>query len=135
MIWLCLSGKKSICYVSYNWFNLFSKRNEIIVCFLQNSRFHLFKWADRSALEEIEDMKVKFGDLERASSNLEKNIESFNSELETLTIEKRTCEAVVYGLQKELQGFEKELQDRKMEVKGLKNMVVCAVVIVFSANL
>ncbi|CAG7869996.1 unnamed protein product [Brassica rapa] len=30
----------------------------------ENSWFHLFKWADRSALEEIEDMKVKFGDLE-----------------------------------------------------------------------
>ena len=41
----------------------------------------------------------------------------------------------MYGLQKELQGFETELQDWKMEVKGLKNMVVCAVVIVFSVNL
>ncbi|KAG5393455.1 hypothetical protein IGI04_023418 [Brassica rapa subsp. trilocularis] len=40
----------------------------------------------------------------------------YGDELETLTIEKRTCEAVVYGLQKELQGFEKELQDWKMEL-------------------
>ncbi|KAF8044809.1 hypothetical protein N665_6623s0001 [Sinapis alba] len=93
-------------------------------------RFHLFKWVDRSALEEIEDMKVKIGDIERASSTLEKDNESFNSELETLIIETRSCEADVYRLKKELQGFEKELQDCKMEVKGLKNMVVCVVVIV-----
>ncbi|KAL0801598.1 hypothetical protein Bca101_056774 [Brassica carinata] len=95
-----------------------------------NNRFNLIKWADRSALEEIEDMKVKIGDLERASRNLEKDNESFNSELEVLTIENRTCEAAVYGFKKEVQGFEKEVQDLKMEVKGLKNMVACVVVIV-----
>uniref|UniRef100_A0A0D3AHF0 GRF-type domain-containing protein n=1 Tax=Brassica oleracea var. oleracea TaxID=109376 RepID=A0A0D3AHF0_BRAOL len=88
----------------------------------ETSRFHLLKWADRSALEEIEDMKVRIDYLEKASSTLEKDNESFNSEVETLTIETRTNEAVVYSSQKELQGFEKELQDCKMEVKGLKNM-------------
>lgn len=97
----------------------------------------MFKWADRSALEEIEDMKMKICDLERASSSLVKENESFNSELEILIMDTRACESsvtrlesVVTDLEKEFRGFEKELQDSKMEVKGIKNMIVCVVVLV-----
>ncbi|KAH0885440.1 hypothetical protein HID58_061536 [Brassica napus] len=91
-----------------------------------NNRFHLFKWADGSALEEIEDMKMKFFNLERASRSLVKDNKNFNSELEILIMDTCACESVVTGLEKELRGFEKELQDSKMEVKGIKNMIVCA---------
>ncbi|KAG2317398.1 hypothetical protein Bca52824_020520 [Brassica carinata] len=105
----------------------------------ENNRFHLFKWADRSALEEIEDIKMKICDLESASSSLVKDNESFNSELEILIMDTRACESgvtrlesVVTGIEKELRGLEKELQDSKMEVKGIKNMIVCVVVLVRS---
>nr|VDD11353.1 unnamed protein product [Brassica oleracea] len=80
-----------------------------------NNRFHLFKWADGSALEEIEDMKMKFFNLERASRSLVKDNKNFNSELEILIMDTCACESVVTGLEKELRGFEKELQDSKME--------------------
>ena len=97
---------------------------------MQNNRFHLFKWADGSALEEIEDMKMKFFDLERASRSLVRDNKNFNLELKILIMDTRACESVVTGLEKELRGFEKELQDSKMEVKGIKNMIVCVVVLV-----
>ncbi|KAJ0244113.1 hypothetical protein HA466_0193330 [Hirschfeldia incana] len=103
----------------------------------ENNRFHLFKWAYISALEEIEDMKMKICDLERASSSLIKDNESFSSELGTLILDTRASESgvtrlesVVTRIEKELDGFEKELQDSKIEVKGIKNMIVCAVVLV-----
>ncbi|RIA05158.1 hypothetical protein BRARA_K00553 [Brassica rapa] len=54
-----------------------------------------------------------------------------------LIMDTRACESVVTGLEsvvtgleKELRGLEKELQDSKMEVKGMKNIIVCVVVLV-----
>ncbi|XP_056849785.1 uncharacterized protein LOC130499586 [Raphanus sativus] len=103
----------------------------------ENNRFHLFKWADGSALEEIEDMQMKICGLEKASSSLVKDNESLNSEIEILIMDTRACESgvsrlesFVTGLEKQLRGFEKELQDSKMEVKGIKNMIVYFVVLV-----
>ncbi|ESQ44840.1 hypothetical protein EUTSA_v10003330mg [Eutrema salsugineum] len=100
----------------------------------EKNRYHLFKWADESMVEEIEDMKLKIDDLERASSTFEKGLQACESEMETITMETRTCEAVVCGFEKEIKRFEKEIQECKMELRGLKNMVVCAVVMVLLYN-
>ncbi|CAN7052552.1 unnamed protein product [Brassica rapa subsp. trilocularis] len=94
----------------------------------ENNRHHLFKWTDESMVEEIEDMKQKFDEIERASSTIEKGLQVCESEMESLAIETHTCCSVVSGYEKELRGFEKEIEDVKMELKSLKNMVVCVVV-------
>ncbi|ESQ38646.1 hypothetical protein EUTSA_v10029337mg [Eutrema salsugineum] len=40
----------------------------------EKNQNHLFKWADESMVEEIEDMKPKINDLEKASLTLEKGL-------------------------------------------------------------
>ncbi|XP_019089529.1 PREDICTED: uncharacterized protein At4g04775-like [Camelina sativa] len=96
----------------------------------EKSHGHLFKWTDESMVEEIEDMIPRINDLEGASLTLRKGLDVCESEMETLAMETRTCEAVVSRFDKELRSFEKELQGCKMELRGLKNIVVCVVLMV-----
>ncbi|XP_020866215.1 uncharacterized protein At4g04775-like [Arabidopsis lyrata subsp. lyrata] len=80
--------------------------------------YHTFKWTDKSMVEEIEDLKLKVKNVEEDSISLQKSFNACESEVETLQMETRVCEAVV----------EKELQECKMELRSLKNMIGCVVV-------
>ncbi|KAG2314709.1 hypothetical protein Bca52824_017831 [Brassica carinata] len=88
----------------------------------KNNPYHLFKWTDEAMVEEIEDMKERLDDFERASLTTEKGLQVCESEIQTLTTQTRTCCNVVSGFEKELRGFEKDIKDVKMELKSLKNM-------------
>ncbi|CAH8254426.1 unnamed protein product [Arabidopsis lyrata] len=96
----------------------------------ENGRGHLFKWTDETMVEEMEDIIPKIDELERASLTLQKGLQALESEMETLAMETRSCEAVVCGFEKELRGLEKEIQGCKMELRGLKNILVCVVLMV-----
>ncbi|KFK34987.1 hypothetical protein AALP_AA5G219600 [Arabis alpina] len=76
--------------------------------------FHTFKWTDKCMVEEIEDLIDKIDDIEGASIKLHKALGACESEIQTLEMETRFCEAVV----------EKEIHDFKMELRSLKNMIV-----------
>ncbi|EOA29684.1 hypothetical protein CARUB_v10016007mg [Capsella rubella] len=82
--------------------------------------YHTFKWTDECMVEEIEDLKLKMNNVEEDSMALQKNVNACESEIESLQMETCVCEVVV----------EKEMQECKMELRSLKNMVGCAVVMI-----
>jgi len=91
----------------------------------QNVRGHLFRWTDETMVEEMEDIFPKIEKLEGSSLTLQKGVQAVECEMETLAIETRTCESVVSGFEKELLRLENDLQGCKMELRGLKNILVC----------
>jgi len=64
-----------------------------------------------SMVEEIKDLIVKVDNIEGASITLQKGFNVCESEIDTLAIELRVCEAVV----------DKEIRECKMQLKILKN--------------
>lgn len=62
-------------------------------------------------------MRQKFDELEKASFTIEKGLQVCESEMETLSMKTRTCEAVINGLKKELRGFEKTLKIARCNLK------------------
>ncbi|CAA0393920.1 putative transcription factor GRF family [Arabidopsis thaliana] len=94
-------------------------------CGVENVRGHLFRWTDETMVEEMEDIFPKIEKLEGSSLTLQKGVQAVECEMETLAIETRTCESVVSGFEKELLRLENDLQGCKMELRGLKNILVC----------
>ncbi|XP_010436627.1 PREDICTED: uncharacterized protein At4g04775-like [Camelina sativa] len=88
---------------------------------LQSRWYHTFKWTDECMIEEIEDMKLKMNTVEEDSITLQKSFNACESEVETLQMETRVCEAVI----------EKEITECKMELRSLKNIIGCVVVMIF----
>lgn len=64
----------------------------------------MLKWTDTCLVEEIEDLIENVDNLEGASITLQKGVNLFESEIDTLTMETRVCESVV----------EKEVGELKM---------------------
>jgi len=91
----------------------------------QNVRGHLFRWTDETMVEEMEDILPKIEKIEGSSLTLQKEVQSLECEMETLAIHTRTCESVVSGFEKELIRLENELQGCKMELREMKNLLVC----------
>lgn len=69
-------------------------------------------------VEELEELVERIDNIEGASIKLHKALGACESEIESLEMETRTCETVV----------EKEIRDCKMEIRSLKNIIVCVVV-------
>ncbi|KAL1192073.1 hypothetical protein V5N11_029971 [Cardamine amara subsp. amara] len=82
--------------------------------------YHTFKWTDECMFEEIEDLKLKMDNVEEDSITLQKSFNAWESEIKTLQMETRVCEAVV----------EKEIQECKIELRSLKNMIIGVVVMI-----
>ncbi|KAG7536808.1 Zinc finger GRF-type [Arabidopsis suecica] len=81
--------------------------------------FHTFKWTDECMVEEIEDLKLQMNNLEEDSRSLQKSYNACESVVGTLQMENRVCEAVV----------ENEMQECKIELRSLKNMIGCVLVL------
>ncbi|KAL9840322.1 putative transcription factor GRF family [Arabidopsis thaliana] len=94
-------------------------------CGVENVRGHLFRWTDETMVEEMEDILPKIEKIEGSSLTLQKEVQSLECEMETLAIHTRTCESVVSGFEKELIRLENELQGCKMELREMKNLLVC----------
>ncbi|XP_010446234.1 PREDICTED: uncharacterized protein At4g04775-like [Camelina sativa] len=83
--------------------------------------YHTFKWTDECMVEKIEDMKLKMNNVEENSITLQKSVNACESEVGTLQMETRVCEVVI----------EKEITECKMELRSLKNMIGCVVMMMF----
>ncbi|CAH8306756.1 unnamed protein product [Eruca vesicaria subsp. sativa] len=95
----------------------------------ENNPHHLFKWTDLCMVEEIEDIKFNIDGLQMASVDTEKVVQVCQSQIENLTLENRACCSLVSTLKNEISGFEQEIKDAHMELRSLKNMVACVVVL------
>lgn len=71
-------------------------------------------------VEVIKDLIEKMDNIEGASITLQKGFNACESEIDTLAMETRVCEAVV----------EKEMRECKMQLRSLKNLVGFALVII-----
>ncbi|ESQ45465.1 hypothetical protein EUTSA_v10011039mg [Eutrema salsugineum] len=81
----------------------------------ENDNYRLFKWTDESMVEELFFMKETMKNLEMKT---------------------RTCEDMVNCIEKDIKdlkmvgrGYEKEMETMKAEVRLLKCMIVCGVVV------
>ncbi|CAE6073965.1 unnamed protein product [Arabidopsis arenosa] len=74
---------------------------------------HTFKWTDTSMIEEIEDLIEKVDNIEGALITLQKGFNACESEIDTIAMETRVCEAVV----------DKEIRECKMQLRSLNNLV------------
>ncbi|EOA19646.1 hypothetical protein CARUB_v10003058mg [Capsella rubella] len=64
-------------------------------CPFGRERSHTFQWTDTSMVEKIKDLIEKVENIEGASVTLQKGFNACKSEIDTLAMESRVCEAVV----------------------------------------
>ncbi|KAL1202347.1 hypothetical protein V5N11_031864 [Cardamine amara subsp. amara] len=103
---------------------------------------HLFKWTDRSMVEEMANVENCVVQIEGNVGNLGMRLSDVEDQMDTLALETRTCEAVANSFAKMIEAnkegvknLEKEMGDLKLklssyekEVRSIKNMIVCALV-------
>ncbi|CAH8282606.1 unnamed protein product [Eruca vesicaria subsp. sativa] len=75
-------------------------------------------------LEEIEDIKPRIDDLESAIAEDGKRLNNSTSLIQSITLESRASSTLVHRLEANLSELEQDIKGLKIEVKGLRNMLI-----------